>query len=153
MDRHACRPLVAAGQIVRYPRHVSREGGVDTTHCDEYPCVDDAWDAAMCGGRNADYEADQDGAHACEDIRGALTRAVRKPGYGDCKDGGGDVDGDCEELCGGGCVAEFADDAREEEGGAVERADDAPVHWISSFVSAASSAGMGTAGHKLHRAR
>ena len=82
----------------------------------------------MRRGRNADYEADQDGAHACEDVRGALSRAIRKPGHGDGKDGSGYVDGDCEKLCSGGCVAEFADDGWEEEGGAVEGADDAPIH-------------------------
>lgn len=46
-------------------------------------------------------------------------------------------------MCGGGCVAEFADDGGEEEGRAVEGADDAPVHLIAKFASAAGSVGIG----------
>ena len=82
----------------------------------------------MGGGGDANYEADGDDAHAGEDVRGTLAGAVGEPGYDDGEDGGGDVDGDREELSGGGCIAEFADDGGEEEGGAVEGANDTPVH-------------------------
>ena len=130
MYRHPRRPLIAPRQIIRNPRHVPRECWIDSAYGDEDSRVDDAGDVSGGGGGDADYEADADGAHAGEDVGAALAGAIGEPGYGDGEDGGGDVDGDGEELgCGGG-VAEFADDGGEEEGGAVEGADDAPVHWL-----------------------
>ena len=130
MNRHARASFVAAGQVVGEPSDVTRESGVDATDGDEDAGVDDAREIACSGGGDADDEADTDGAHAGEDVGGALAGAVGVPGDGDGEDGCGDVDGDGEELGCGGCVAEFTDDAGEEEGGAVERTDDAPVHWI-----------------------
>ncbi len=59
-----------------------------------------------------------------------MAGAVGEPGDGHGEDGGGDVDGYGQELGGGRCVAEFADDGGEEKGGAVEGADNSPVHWI-----------------------
>lgn len=128
VDRHAGGSLVASRQIVRDPGDVAGEGGIDAADGDEDTRVHDARDPAVRRGGDADDEADPDGAHAAEDVGGALARAIREPGHSDGEDGGGDVDGDCEELCGGGKVAEFADDGGEEERGAVEWANDAPVH-------------------------
>lgn len=128
VDCHAGGSLVASGQIVRDPGDVAGEGGIDAADGDEDACVHDARDPAVRRGGDADDEADPDGAHAAEDVGGALARAVREPGDSNGKDGGGDVDGDGEELCGGGSVAEFADDGGEEEGGAVQWTNNAPVH-------------------------
>lgn len=125
MDGHAGRPLVAAGEVVGDPGDVAGEGGVDAADG-----VDGAGGAAVGGGPDADDEADPDGAHAAEDVRGALAGAVGEPGDRDGEDGGRDVDGHGQELGCGGCVAEFADDGWEEEGGAVEGTDNSPVHWI-----------------------
>ena len=130
MDRHASGALITTRKIIRDPGDVARKGGIDAADGDEDPGVDDAGDAAVGGGGDADDEAGGDDAHEGEDVRGALTGAVREPGDGDGEHGGGDVDGDREELGGGGGVAQFADDAGEEERDAVEGADDAPVHCM-----------------------
>ncbi|KAL9581964.1 MAG: hypothetical protein Q9203_005685 [Teloschistes exilis] len=71
------------------------------THGDEDARVHDTGNTAMSRSGDADDEADPDGAHAGEDVRGTLAGAVGEPGHGDGEDGGGDVDGDCEELRGG----------------------------------------------------
>lgn len=104
MDGHPRRPLVAACEVVRYPSYVSGEGGVDAADGDEDACVYDSRDAAVCGGADADDESDSDGAHAGEDVGRALAGAVGEPGYDDGENGCRDVDGDGQELGGGGCI-------------------------------------------------
>lgn len=84
MYRHPSRPLVASSKIVRYPCDVAWESRVYATHGDEDSSVDNAWNTTVCGGRDTDYEADSDGAHACEDVGRALARAIGEPGHGDC---------------------------------------------------------------------
>lgn len=75
---------------------VARKCGIDTTDRDENTRVHDSRSTATGRRSDADDEADPDGAHAGEDVGGALPGAVGKPGHGDGEDGGGDVDGDGE---------------------------------------------------------
>ena len=115
MDRHTGGALVATSEIIRQPGNVAWKSGVDAADGDKDAGVDDAGDATVGGGGDADDEAGGDDAHEGEDVGGALAGAVREPGDGDGEHGGGDVDGDGEKLGRGGGVAQFADDAGEEE--------------------------------------
>ena len=132
LERHARGTLVAACEVVADPRDVTREGGVDAASGDEDARVDEAGEAADCGSRDGDDEADEDQAHRHEDVGpaglAALRGAVGEPADDDGEDGRGDVDRHGEKLSGGGFVAELFDDAGQEERDAVEWADDSPVH-------------------------
>lgn len=132
LQRHARGALVAAGEIVRDPGHIAREGGVDAGDGDEDARVHEAGEVAVGGGGDGDDEADQDGRHGSEDevpsVTAALHRAVGEVAHGDGEDGREDVHGHGEQLGRGRFVAEVFDDGGQEEGDAVQRAHNAPVH-------------------------
>ena len=100
LNRHPGRPLVAPGQVVRQPRDVPREGGIDTADCDEDTGVDQARYASS-GGGDADDETDGYGGHAPKDEWRTLAVAVGEPGHRYRQHGSCDIDGNGEQLRGG----------------------------------------------------
>lgn len=131
MDSHSRTTLVAPCQIVTQPSDVAGKRGIDATSRNKDTGIDEAGKTAVSRGRDGDDEADEDEQHGDEDEgRAAISFAVGVgvEGHKDGEERGGDIDRDCEELGGGGFVAELGDDGGEEEGDTVERADDTPVH-------------------------
>ena len=128
MDGHPSGPLVTPCQIVRDPTDIARECRIDTTHGDEDPRIHQSGHITLCRRRDADNEPSRNDAHQPEDVWGPLARPVREPrdhhGKYSCRD----VDWHREQLGSRRRVPQLVDDGGQEQRGAVQRADNAPVH-------------------------
>lgn len=127
MYSHTGRPLVTSRQIVANPGDVPWESGIDAHNRDEDTSVNDSRDTSASGGEH-NNEADGDQSHEEEDKGRPLAMAVRVVSTDDGEGGGGDVDGDRQQLRSGCRVTKISDNRWQEEANSIERGHNPPVH-------------------------
>lgn len=118
LDRHPRASLITARKVVRQPRNISGEAGVNRTCDEEHARVHHAR-LLLRVGANAHGEAHDHNAQESDDERASLAHPVRDPRKDDGQDGSRHVDRHRQELRRAGGVAQVVDDCGKEEADAV----------------------------------